>query len=247
MFCCCCRENEEPAELAENSNFSDRSVLVNLEESSVDLLDHDENALAEKGLLKAHNKAHAQLKDTLGEDFESLKMEEKKERFASSVLGLDREIAYVIVDKLLTEERRKARKRGKTEAVLFLKQAVATLDKPQQEELLEILRGLPAGVLGDEQAKSESRVLIDLYSDVHRALADEKHLRKDLGSLYEIAVPFYESYLVDSRSKEIVFHVISRQEPKLRLRSVLCQLILSRLVPAHFDSREVFLTNLFEL
>lgn len=54
----------------------------------------------------------------------------------------------------------------------YVRGLISTLEEAARNEVEKILRDLPPAVLGDDSAQQESRVLIDLSSDVRSAMSD---------------------------------------------------------------------------
>eukprot|EP01126_Amoeba_proteus_P004367 TRINITY_DN1145_c0_g1_i2.p1 TRINITY_DN1145_c0_g1~~TRINITY_DN1145_c0_g1_i2.p1 ORF type:complete len:199 (-),score=31.50 TRINITY_DN1145_c0_g1_i2:150-746(-) len=75
-----------------------------------------------------------------------------------------------VVSKILTQTRRDHKKNNVKDLYRFIKALVSCLSYKDQEELNTILLGLPPSVLGDQEAREQTRVFVDIHHDIRQAL-----------------------------------------------------------------------------
>jgi len=156
-----------------------------------------------------------------------------------------------LLSNLLNERRRRAI--NKAEKVNLVQRLVNTLDEQQQQELFQIVGGLPSAVLGDEFAREHTRVLIDLNKDVRDSLTSMKlKVTREMGSessALETVSGIMENLLQQvssARQASLLADLLRVQvDPSDRYRLVLQQLLLSKLVPWDYDKRERLLRKVF--
>jgi len=69
------------------------------------------------------------------------------------------------------------------------------LSLEQQDELYKILIDMPSAALGDEEDKQESRVLVDIFSDIRIAVAIKKKKDKTPQELIEKLSSVFQNFI----------------------------------------------------
>jgi len=129
----------------------------------------------------------------------------------------------------------------------FLKMCVWTLEKEHREELEEMIRYLPPAVLGDEEAKGTSRVLVNICDDVRHAIDEDKIIDPEKKRLLKIVMPNFENYISSANSKDLFCQVLKKSlDNNERMRSVMSQVILSRIIPPALQDRQVLVDYFFK-
>jgi len=133
----------------------------------------------------------------------------------------------------------------------FVASLLAALDSKQQAEIGELLAGLPPGTMGDRLATEQSRVFIDAISDCRDSVREDKAKILSLGSGPGTGRKLIESLgemlqqrlsdLPDLERTNVLLRILEEQEPPLKMKLVLQQIMLSNVLPADVSSREAFL------
>jgi hypothetical protein len=244
---CCGRDNPQiPSSSSLENEFTENTIQQ--QEEEVHLLDKDEKS---DSLDSANQEILNQILAVLGEKTPESSPEDIVRIFddALNLLSMeDMQIKSKVINRIFKEERRKARKVGKKEMGSFLKMCVWTLEKEHREELEEMIRYLPPAVLGDEEAKGTSRVLINICDDVRHAIDEDKISDPDKKRLLKIVMPNFENYISSiPNSRDLFSHILKKSlDNNERLRSVMSQVILSRIIPPSLQDRQVLVDYFFK-
>ena len=157
-------------------------------------------------------------------------------------------VRVVVLSNLLEGERAQA-KSGE-QLLEHIKCLVSTLEHTQRRELATLIQDLPSAVLGDTFAKEQSRVLIDLNTDVKESVKDDKvkvvRKKKLVTTITEMLLQTL-SLLSSPERIQVLVYILSKQNYPLRLKIVLQHLFLSRLVSASVTSREKLVHSILDL
>lgn len=128
-----------------------------------------------------------------------------------------------------------------------LKTLARTLDDKQRTELTSIITGLPPSVFGDSLAREATRVLVDLLVDTKESMVIDKQRiasqRKFVDSTIEMFQQTLSSIHV-GQHENIIMGILSEQIPPLKMKLILKQLVLSRLLQPDYASRNDFMQQL---
>jgi len=189
--------------------------------------------------------------ETLSQMDEERKEKEDYRRSLGSALSLihSPQVRLVILTNLLDMERQR-RKNNPSQMIHYLSKLVSSLDEKQNEELKEIIRGLPPAVLGDTFARDTSRVLVDLYSDVKDSVREDKakvsKKRKFIDSITDIFHQSLSRLDLEDGLTVITLILHDQDEPALKMKVVIQQLLLAHSIPHDISSRETLLQILYE-
>jgi len=157
-------------------------------------------------------------------------------------------VKSVIINEVLNVERRRYRKKGK----VYLKQYIHhfvknALDETEQKELLEILKDLPSAVLGDNQSREQTRVLVDIYQDIRHGLSERRRSNKNYRNLIDIAGGIIQNQIAKRPdAATLLCHVVKKDLSKgERFRAVMAQLLLSKIIPVDKHERDAVFIELF--
>jgi len=157
-------------------------------------------------------------------------------------------VRIVIFSNLLEVER--GRRKGQQSSLIgYLGGLVSTLDGKQQEEFKEVLRGLPGAVLGDAFAREHSRVLVDVYSDMKESMREDKSKVAKQRKFIDSTTEIFQQTLLRLHGDEclqVLSHVLAEQEPPLKIKIVLQQLIISQLLHHDPSQREKLLQKIMD-
>jgi len=148
----------------------------------------------------------------------------------------------VLLNTLINTE--KAHSREPQHLLDIIKNLGKKLDTKQKTELFSILADLPAGVLGDVEDRNASRVLIDVYDDVSQSLTDERINISSQNDIVEMIGSTIEQLLFTNPNAIFIIPEILLNEQFTandRIRIVMQQIILSRLLPTDKAKRSTFL------
>jgi len=144
---------------------------------------------------------------------------------------------------------RARRKNHQAQLISYLSVLVGILDGKQQEELKELVRGLPSAVLGDSFARDHSRVLVDVYSDIKDSMREDRarvsKKRKFIDSTTEIFLETLQR-LHGEESLQVLANVLGEQEPALKMKVLLQQFIITQLVHHDPANRERLLQRIWD-
>jgi len=132
------------------------------------------------------------------------------------------------------------------------------LTAAQRRELRELLSSLPGGVLGDEQERNRTRVLMDVHEDVTQSVTDERTAVStaaaelvDVLAEYLVQFAWFDRLVNDSEARQRVLEALFAPpglRPADRFRILLQQLLSHRgTLPADPDSRDRIITSLWQL
>jgi hypothetical protein len=158
---------------------------------------------------------------------------------------LSEPMKYDAVSTLLILEGKRMRRKGKKEIHEFVRLSASLLNEKQQDELVDVLSGLPPAVLGDSEDKEATRVLVDLTSDIRSALTDVRHYHHEtdkVKSAIERLEPLVKTESVHSKLIPKLLESLSDHD---RLRIVMMQLFLAHLIPSNREDRRTLFAYMF--
>jgi len=158
-------------------------------------------------------------------------------------------VRSVIFSNLLEVERARRKNQQQVALIAFLGVLVGILDGKRQEELMEIVRGLPSAVLGDAFARDQSRVLVDVYSDMKESLHDDRARASKHKKFIESTTEIFQQTLQrlnGEESLQVLCQVLAEQGDALKMKIVLQQLFSSQLVHHDPSHREKLLQKIMD-
>jgi len=131
----------------------------------------------------------------------------------------------------------------------FVEPLIKALDDVQQAELYSILRYMPASVLGDEFAREQTRVFIDVTKDVKESQRADKNKVTQKAKVVEIVsgiiIELVQALGPGEEGPVLGALLASLQQPQV-LRLVLEQLLLVQdWLPSDLAKRGILFKDLF--
>jgi len=128
---------------------------------------------------------------------------------------------------------------------------VNTLTPEQQQEMFDILTGLPSSVLGDRQARDQTRVFLNIRRDARNSQAEERRLIPEhlelVDTIRGMAFQLLDKYVPQSSVGDIVASLLDCLSSEDRFRIVLQEVIArSKKLPANGEERQTYLQDLFD-